>query len=253
MSLGKTHVAPSWRVNPHNGDHYSAYNKPLAVIDWLTHSPPEEEWLVILDADMILRAPFVCDSVGLDGDTSATEQPPAFRMPCKRKAPIAAFFGCAPKSRCVASAVCVDSRAAMPLAEVRTAFPNTHARAHAFPSTVQRMSPRLAVRHSRSPHRSARRLHRSRARALRRYLKGSHNELAAKHLPDVTPRADTDGGQPKGRRADMVGGIFIVHKDDMKEYMHDWVKFTEDVRFDPDVRACLLPYYLAAQCLGRSI
>ena len=30
-----THRAPSFTVNPHNGDKYSAYNKPAAVIDWL--------------------------------------------------------------------------------------------------------------------------------------------------------------------------------------------------------------------------
>ena len=71
---------------------------------------------------------------------------------------------------------------------------------------------------------------------LRRYLKGANNELALKHIPEVAPRTDTNGGQPLHRRADYVGGIFIVHKDDMLQYMHDWVKITEAVRFDPDVR-----------------
>jgi hypothetical protein len=93
LNLGSTHIAPSWRVNPHNGDHYSAYNKPLAVIDWLTHAPPEEEWLIILDADMILRAPFVCEGVAFEGDASP-QQPPAYRVKCARGQPIAAHFGC---------------------------------------------------------------------------------------------------------------------------------------------------------------
>ena len=38
------------------------------------------------------------------------------------------------------------------------------------------------------------------------YLKGVNNELALKHVPEVIPRNDTIGG-PRGRRADMVGGI----------------------------------------------
>ena len=49
-------------------------------------------------------------------------------------------------------------------------------------------------------------------------------------------RNDTKGGLPMGRYADQVGGIFFVHKDDMKQYMYDWLKITEDVRYDPEVR-----------------
>jgi hypothetical protein len=33
----RTHRAPSFSVNPRNGDAYAAYNKPAAVIDWLQH------------------------------------------------------------------------------------------------------------------------------------------------------------------------------------------------------------------------
>lgn len=68
-----------------------------------------------------------------------------------------------------------------------------------------------------------------------RYLIGATNELAVRHIPNVEPRNDSTGGQPQGRRSDQVGGIFIVHKDDMKTYMHDWLSITEDVRFDPEV------------------
>jgi peptidyl serine alpha-galactosyltransferase len=152
-------MAPSYEVNPHNQDHYSAYNKPLAIIDWLEKDPPEEEWLVIIDADMILREPFVCAGAG---GSEAEALPPILRsLPCKRSRPIAAFYG---------------------------------------------------------------------------YLVGSTNDLGKKHLPEVQPRNNTSGGQPYGRRADQVGGLFIVHRDDMKQYMHDWLKITEQVRFDPDVR-----------------
>ena len=54
-------MAPSYsNKNPHNDDKYSAYNKPLSVIHWLENEEPEEDWLLILDADMILNLPFVC-------------------------------------------------------------------------------------------------------------------------------------------------------------------------------------------------
>lgn len=32
--LVPTHVAPSYTHHPRNGDTYSAYNKPVAIIDW---------------------------------------------------------------------------------------------------------------------------------------------------------------------------------------------------------------------------
>ena len=37
-------------------DYYAAYNKPVAVKDWLAaHPQPKREWLLLLDADMLLR------------------------------------------------------------------------------------------------------------------------------------------------------------------------------------------------------
>ena len=159
LDLGPTHIAPSWRINPHNGDNYSAYNKPLAVIDFLSKNPPEEEWLIILDADIVMREPLVCK--GASSDPTESRWPPALELNCERGRPFSSFFG---------------------------------------------------------------------------YLKGVSNELAVKHLPDVAPRNDTAGGQPFGRRGDMVGGFLVVHRDDMLQYMNDWVTFTEAVRFDPDVR-----------------
>jgi len=172
-------MAPSYsNVNPHNGDVYSAYNKPLAVIDYVERFQPAEEWLLILDADMILHLPFVCKARGLtcaripcvtcahrpqhvlQGEGHAPEFAP-FELPCARGAPISADYS---------------------------------------------------------------------------YLVGSTNALALKHLPHATPRNDTAGGQPFGRYADQVGGVFLVHRDDMRVYMHDWLAYTEAVRYDPDVR-----------------
>ena len=38
VDLVPTHVAPLWTHNPHNGDNYSAYNKPAAIMHWLEHA-----------------------------------------------------------------------------------------------------------------------------------------------------------------------------------------------------------------------
>jgi hypothetical protein len=45
--------------NPTLKDWYAAYNKPTAVKDWLDHNPkPKEQWILLLDSDMLLRHPF---------------------------------------------------------------------------------------------------------------------------------------------------------------------------------------------------
>jgi hypothetical protein len=104
LDLGPTYVAGSMTHNPHNGDVYNAYNKPFAVIEWLEHAPPQEEWLIILDADMLLRLPFLCR--GPSSDLFAAVVSPELVIDCARGAPIAAFYGylkvCSPAS-CSAS------------------------------------------------------------------------------------------------------------------------------------------------------
>ena len=138
-----TWVAPSMTVNPHNGDHYAAYNKPEAVIDWLDHNTPEEEYVLVLDSDMVLRRPFF----------------------------------------------------------------------------VEVMGPKLGWA----------------VGARYTYMIGVNNELALRHIPEVAPRNDTLAG-PYGRRADQVGGFFFIHRDDLKRMSHDWLGFSEKVRFDDQVR-----------------
>jgi hypothetical protein len=39
-------------------DWYAAYNKPGAVVDYFEHNSPKEEWVVVLDSDMLLKTPF---------------------------------------------------------------------------------------------------------------------------------------------------------------------------------------------------
>lgn len=44
---------------------YHAYNKPLAVIDWLAKNDIKEDYILVIDADMIMREPFLPDVRGL--------------------------------------------------------------------------------------------------------------------------------------------------------------------------------------------
>lgn len=57
LDLAPTHLVPSYSLHPLTNDWYPAINKPAAVLHWLNHVPTDAEFLVILDADMILRRP----------------------------------------------------------------------------------------------------------------------------------------------------------------------------------------------------
>ncbi len=46
----ETWVAPSMAIHPRTGDSYPPYNKPEAVIDWLDHVTPQEEYILVLDS-----------------------------------------------------------------------------------------------------------------------------------------------------------------------------------------------------------
>jgi peptidyl serine alpha-galactosyltransferase len=136
-----THVAPSFTRHPRTGDQYAAYNKPVAVIDWLARTDVKEDYVLIIDADMIMRRAFIPE---LDG--------------AKPGRAVSAYFG---------------------------------------------------------------------------YMKGVMNKLADKHIPEIAPRNDTLAG-PQGRRSDQVGGFTMMHVRDLRRVAPLWLKYTEDVRFDPD-------------------
>ncbi|KAG6790026.1 hypothetical protein POTOM_006169 [Populus tomentosa] len=55
--LAPTHYVPSMSRHPLTDDWYPAINKPAAVLHWLNHADIDAEFIVILDADMILRGP----------------------------------------------------------------------------------------------------------------------------------------------------------------------------------------------------
>eukprot|EP00879_Flechtneria_rotunda_P017349 GHRR01018175.1.p1 GENE.GHRR01018175.1~~GHRR01018175.1.p1 ORF type:complete len:350 (+),score=62.58 GHRR01018175.1:1082-2131(+) len=141
LSVVKTHIAPSYAVHPRTGDVYPAYNKPEAVIDWLQHVTPAEEWVVVLDSDMILRRPFLPSEFNLTRGWA------------------------------------------------------------------------VGARYD--------------------YMVGVNNALADRHIPEIPRRNNTLAG-PADRRSDKVGGFFFIHRSDLKRMSSLWMKYTEDVRADPE-------------------
>ncbi|CAH9084885.1 unnamed protein product [Cuscuta europaea] len=68
MELAPTFEVPSMSRHPKTGDWYPAINKPAGVLHWLKHSKEAEnvDWVVILDADMIIRGPIVPWELGAE-------------------------------------------------------------------------------------------------------------------------------------------------------------------------------------------
>ncbi|GFP84967.1 hypothetical protein PHJA_000640500 [Phtheirospermum japonicum] len=68
MDLAPTLEVPSMSRHPKTGDWYPAINKPAGVVHWLQHSKDAEnvDWVVILDADMIIRGPIIPWELGAE-------------------------------------------------------------------------------------------------------------------------------------------------------------------------------------------
>jgi hypothetical protein len=66
------------------------------------------------------------------------------------------------------------------------------------------------------------------------YLIGVDNDLAERHVPEVAKRTDALAGPP-GRRADRIGGFYLIHRNDLRRVAPLWLKYAEDVRADPEV------------------
>ncbi|XP_020584334.1 peptidyl serine alpha-galactosyltransferase [Phalaenopsis equestris] len=64
--IAPTHYVPSMSQHPLTGDWYPAINKPAAVLHWLNHVKTDAEFIVILDADMILRGSITPWEYGAD-------------------------------------------------------------------------------------------------------------------------------------------------------------------------------------------
>jgi peptidyl serine alpha-galactosyltransferase len=149
LNMVETHIAPSYTVHPRTGDVYAAYNKPGAVIDYMEKVQPPEEYLLVLDSDMLLRKKFSVTDYSVSKGWA-----------------VGAYYG---------------------------------------------------------------------------YLIGVANQLADTHIPEIAKRNDSFAG-PTGRRSDQVGGSFFIHRDDLRKLSKLWLKYTEDVRADPEVGAATYCY-----------
>lgn len=47
-------------------DYYPPYNKPAAVMEYLARNDPKEDWVVILDSDMLVKDPFLPEELHLN-------------------------------------------------------------------------------------------------------------------------------------------------------------------------------------------
>lgn len=69
-------------------------------------------------------------------------------------------------------------------------------------------------------------LHRKQAPIASHFDPRSQKPTPAPHCPPG----------PRGRRGDQVGGFTLMNVADLRRVAPLWLKYTEDVRFDPDVR-----------------
>jgi hypothetical protein len=60
-----THVHPNYATHPVTKDSYTAYNKPFSIHHWLTNAEVTADFIIVLDADMIFRAPMTVDLLGV--------------------------------------------------------------------------------------------------------------------------------------------------------------------------------------------
>lgn len=54
---GSTFRAAPWSPHPITGDDYAPYNKPSAVLQWLTVTPPADQTVLLVDPDFVFVAP----------------------------------------------------------------------------------------------------------------------------------------------------------------------------------------------------
>ncbi len=57
IEMGPTFIHPNYVNNPHNHEQSGSYNKPAAVMHWSREAKIDEDYVLYIDADMLLRAP----------------------------------------------------------------------------------------------------------------------------------------------------------------------------------------------------
>lgn len=63
MDMMNTHITPVYSLDSQTGDHYAPYNRPGGILHWLENAKPREEWVLVVDPDMIFRHPVSPETV----------------------------------------------------------------------------------------------------------------------------------------------------------------------------------------------
>jgi hypothetical protein len=74
LDLGPTFVHPNYRHNPLNGDTSASYNKPGSVMHFVQQSNFTEEFVLFIDADMLLLRPIDPVALGAKRGTVVSER-----------------------------------------------------------------------------------------------------------------------------------------------------------------------------------
>ena len=72
--VGRTFVHPNYRHNPLNGDVSASYNKPASVMHWSSEADFTEEFVLFIDADMLLLKPIDPVAMGAKRGTVVSER-----------------------------------------------------------------------------------------------------------------------------------------------------------------------------------
>ena len=183
-----TYVAPAWGDGLVGQDDYPALNKPLALQHWLQHAVVPEEWILVIDPDMILR-----DSMTDWGSAygaarcEETLKSLVLTTACKQLAASCTFPAIVTELELVSW--CLADK-----------LPPYHHQRQALHSIACCLTASLA-----DP------AHRGWAVSVFfSYMIGTHNNLSDVHIPEVAPRHDSLAG-PRGRRSDQVRRCSDAH------------------------------------------
>ena len=76
LDIGPTFVHPNYRHNPLNGDVSASYNKPASVMHFSREANFTEEFVLFIDADMVLSRPIDPVALGAKKGTVVSEHVP---------------------------------------------------------------------------------------------------------------------------------------------------------------------------------
>ena len=171
----------------------SGINKPVAVLDWLEKTQPQEEYILILDADMIMRRPLDPVRLGVRPGAQPNESGMGvFENPNPNKPLL--WRG----DRALA-----HPQEQHPHGNQRRSCAKSLPEMHAVVVLPMRPAHRLLQLSYKGRHGERAGLPGWAVSGFYGYLKGVGNDLALRHVPRIKPRRDTLAG-PLGRRGDQA-------------------------------------------------